>query len=1024
MNGADMPVIRPRHRLGYEGTEAAGRRLQGARSGTVWCQRAAETIVERLTRQGSSGALGNQSVAFSAGFGPSGVPHIGTVCEVLRVGLVRKAFERLGYANTQLFVVSDDLDALRKIPSSFPRHEELRRHIGLPLCRVLDPFGQHSSLAEGINQRLIKDLATHQLDYEFVRSSVAYASGEYNETIRRFLVQYRTLNEVVGSRLGQVRRASYSIFMPISPISGRVIEHIRILETDEARGLLTYEIPRNVLIQRPGDEYSVTAQEYYPQEPINRPITVSVLDGHCKLQWKADWAMRLIARNISFEMHGEDLTDSAHTVRDICAVLGHEPPVLFKYDLFSDAQGKKISKTQGNGFSLERVREYLPPDALQHFVFSVPQRPSRFHVGLSPLIVDKWLRDGHAYAAQPDRRKAKNPLHYFPREPSPPANAPSYYKTLRIINACAANDDSLVRFYLARYGLDVSAFEHEKGNYLSQVIAYYRTEVLPAERCVQPLAIEREVLDNLAERLGGDGSHLRTEAAIQLLLQELSRTSRHFDAIQDLYRVIYRCVLGQSSGPKLAKYIWLYGARRFADLIRQRLSTVHDTDDNPFQCADSIHATPSPNELRRLDTMTEEHSLPSMRSISFPVIQRSAQVFAEHLRARRHEIAISLSGFECFNVADDEVRRCTELLENIELNKEYFKFAVRGVTAFLPLNQPLYATVCFGVVPSLMADEVWVRPPSAMQPHYRRLVEALDFGRYFPNLRVSYEDKDEFVARRAPATDAVIFTGTPENALKVRSKFPKRALFILNGAGHNPLVISAGADIPRAVKSALRVVLYNQGQDCAGPNAILVHQESYDEFVAMLRMELEDIEHLVGPYEDPQNIVGPNSDPDHALKISRVFRDERRFCTYGGEINPVTGLIRPTIFEKALGHGGNYREFFAPVFFVQRYERDEELELYFDHPKYHPNAMYITLFGDSPYIKGLITQGKHPVETVLQGLDLHQSEKGYLPYGGQGPAASCLFVNGQRMPGATLPQRDIYKHLIAPFAVSGERIMA
>lgn len=989
----------------------------------TWCEREAEAIAERIARQSSSGRAHVDFVAFSAGFGPSGLPHIGTVCEVLRVGLVRKAFERLSQANTKLFVVSDDLDALRKIPTTFPRHEELRKNLGLPLCRIRDPFDHHTSLSEGINQRLIRELAVHQLDYDFVRSSVSYAKGEYNETIRRFLVNYKELNEVVASRLGTVRRTSYNIFMPISPFSGRVIEHIRILETDESRGQLTYEIPRNVLVQRPGDEYSVTAEEYYPQEPLDRPVTISVLDGHCKLQWKADWAMRLIARNISFEMHGEDLLDSARTVLDICAVLGHEPPLLFQYGLFSDDRGRKISKTKGNGFSLEEVNKYIPPGGLQHSVFTAPQRPTRFHAGLSPSIVDKWRRDVRAYALQPDDQKAGNPVHYFPREPVLEKNTPSYRKVMRIIDACAANDEFLVQYYLGRYGIDTSGLELDRDGYLSYVVAYYRAVVLPSKRCAEPSPHEHSVLALLTERLEGALSHSLTETEIQSLLQDTWQCCEELDSICDLYRMVYRCVLGQPSGPKLARYIWLCGPRRFAELIRQRLNAVAEANDHVPAPAPELHAVPASTGSRPNITIVEL-PMPSLRSVSFAAVQRTTAAFADHLRRHSNEIARSLSGFECFNVAEDEVRRCTELLDNIELNKEYFQFAVRGVTAFLPLNQPLYATVCFGAVPSLMADEVWVRPPTAMHAHYRRLVEVLDLERHFPNLRVSYEDRDEFVARRAPVTDAVIFTGTPENALKVRSKFLKRALFILNGAGHNPLVVSANADARQAVDSALRVVLYNQGQDCAGPNAILVHEARYHEFVSTLRRELEDIAQLVGPYEQPRNIVGPNSDLDHTLKISRIFREERAHCTYGGEINPITGMIRPAIFEKPLSHGGNYREFFAPVFFIQRYERDQELALYFDNPQYHPNAMYISLFGDSVYVRRLINEGRHPIETVLHGVDLHQTEKGYLPYGGMGPAASCLYVNGERRLGATLPQRDIYRHLVVPFVNEAERVDA
>ena len=395
----------------------------------------------------------------------------------------------------------------------------------------------------------------------------------------------------------------------------------------------------------------------------------------------------------------------------------------------------------------------------------------------------------------------------------------------------------------------------------------------------------------------------------------------------------------------------------------------------------------------------------------FEIKTRAAR-FADHLVAETEGITTALSGYECANVAADEIARSVEFLRNLELNRDYFGGTVQGVTAFLPLNQPLYATVCFGVVPSFLAEDVALRPPQAMHQHYMRLADTLRLADLFPNLSVSYADREEFVAERRQSTSAVIFTGSPENALKVRRHFRRSTLFILNGAGHNPLVVSDSAAINDAVASALRVVLYNQGQDCAGPNTILVHSATAAEFKELLLRRLAEIEGQVGSYADRSNIVGPNSDPDHTLKITQIFRDLRRHCIYGGEVNPVTGLIRPTVFEKPLALGGNYTEFFAPVFHLQPYEDDEQLSLYFENEQYPANAMYVSVFGASKYIDGLAETALHTQESILRDTDLHIVEKGYLPYGGQGPAASCLYGDGERVPGATLPQRDIHRYLI------------
>ncbi|WP_308427222.1 aldehyde dehydrogenase family protein [Litchfieldella qijiaojingensis] len=263
-------------------------------------------------------------------------------------------------------------------------------------------------------------------------------------------------------------------------------------------------------------------------------------------------------------------------------------------------------------------------------------------------------------------------------------------------------------------------------------------------------------------------------------------------------------------------------------------------------------------------------------------------------------------------------------------------------------------------------------------------------------------------------TDAVIFTGTPENARKVRKNFKKGALFILNGAGHNPLVVSHDADVSLAVQSALRVVLYNQGQDCAGPNSLLVHGDVYEEFKLRLIESIEKLSDKVGDYTDPDVIVGPNSDKDHAAWIANIFKENRKYFAFGGNVNPVTGMIYPTVFEKPLSLGGNYKEFFAPVFYLQRYDRDVELRDYFINPRYYPNAMYISLFGTSDAVDGL-DESMHKRKSILRNTDLHLEERGFLPYGGEGPAASCLYVDGKQIKGSTLPQRDIYEQLVRPF---------
>lgn len=1003
-----------------------------------WCQKEADKIVARLERlknmNAGAGAFSPETeVIFEAGFGPSGLPHIGTLCEVLRLDLVRKAFERKTGRSGRLLVVSDDMDALRKVPSNFHHAERLFPSVGLPLCEIPDPYGEHNSFSEGINQRLLATLAKYKIDFEFIRNSISYRAGEYNEILLEFLRNYQSLNQIIGRTLGAVRQQSYNIFMPISPDTGKVIEHIRILEVDIQQGLLTYEIPPDILVQRPGAEYSITAADYYPDEQLATPITISVLNGNCKLQWKADWAMRLIARNVSYEMHGDDLLDSARMVDAICQVLRREKPVLFHYGLFSDQDGKKISKSKGNGFSLEEVREFLPPAALQHFLFKSPQRPSRFAPALTPVLVDGYLRDRRMYEIQDVSEQACNALHYMRELDDGDRNLPKYGKLLNIINACEANNLELIFHYLGKYQIQPRKDGGQLHQLLQCVENFYHATILPKKQLMPVPASDLDVMQPLAGSLAA----LRNAASpteIHICLMSIKERLRPELPLVEWYQLIYRCAFGQQHGPRLLNYIQQLGVLEFSELLRKRheflllmqvksnSARTSSLDGNESELVAAVKSLDK-DCAKKITTMTSNIPNSSLLTpIDFDAVLTRATKFADYLRLNVEVIAHSLAGFECFNVAVDEVERSVEFLTNLHLNREYFRYMVGGVTTFLPLNQPLYATVCFGVVPSLMAREVYLRPPTAMQHHYKKLCAALHLEQRFENLHISYDDKDVFVMQRAPRTEAVIFTGTPENAAKVRSKFLRRTLFILNGAGHNPLLIAEDADVASSIHSALRVVLYNQGQDCAGPNSILVHATVYDKFVAGLKHELTAIAHLVGPYENKQNIVGPNSDIDHTLKISKIFKEERSYCTYGGEINPVNGLIRPAIFEKPLKLGGNYREFFAPVFFVQKYHEDTDLHEYFGNIRYQPNAMYISLFGTSAYVEEMVAQGVHPQETILRETDLHHTEKGYFPYGGLGPAASCLYVNGERRDGATLPQRDMYLHLVKPFEISMKEI--
>ena len=419
--------------------------------------------------------------------------------------------------------------------------------------------------------------------------------------------------------------------------------------------------------------------------------------------------------------------------------------------------------------------------------------------------------------------------------------------------------------------------------------------------------------------------------------------------------------------------------------------------------------------------------------LDFSEINQRTQIFADHIEAHFEELAQILLTYESFEVVQDETARTLDLLRNLRENKKYFRLRVGAVTSFLPRNQPLYALTCFVIVPSLMASEVHFRIPHSMREFFPKLLTALDIHRWFPNIVISHKERLEFLRERSalwinpktqeswPVTDAVIFTGTSNHADRLRLVFDHRTLFIANGAGHNPIVVSEDANIPKAVEATLMLQLYNQGQDCAAPNAILVHKKIYPAFLRLLEEGLRAVR--VGHYNERSCRVGPISEPEDLVRIQSFLIEHRAWLnpSTAGVIRASDAILEPTIICKPLKESGNFTEVFAPIIFLQQYEGDSDLALYFENPHYARNAMYISLYGTSEYIKDLIGRpigGKvlHESGSVLQNTHLHEKgvERGTQPYGGCGHNASSLSINDNIICKATLPQRDIYDWIAKP----------
>jgi lysyl-tRNA synthetase class 1 len=543
--------------------------LDAARVSSAWPFEEARKLVARIER------TGQREVLFETGYGPSGLPHIGTFGEVARTTMVRHAFRVLTQdrVKTRLLAFSDDMDGLRKVPDNVPNPTMLAQHLGKPLTRIPDPFGKFESFAHHNNAMLRAFLDRFGFDYEFASSTDYYTSGRFDEALLHILAHFDSVQEVMLPSLRAERAATYSPFLPIHPKTG-VVMQVPIEARDPAAGTIVWRDPQS-------------------GERFETPVT----GGRCKLQWKPDWAMRWYALRVDYEMAGKDLIDSVKLSGNIVRAIGGTPPEGFNYELFLDENGQKISKSKGNGIAVEQWLAYGNPESLALFMYQKPREAKKLYFDVIPRCVDEYLRALAAYPRQDWKSRVGNPVWHIhggaPPEPerltpeggSGGATEVSFALLLNLVAVANSESKEVVWGFLRRYAPHVSPRTHPKLDELvGYALRYYRDFVRPAKVYRLPDAVEREALALLSERLAAVPEGTGPEE-LQTLLYDVARpiaryqdfgakgaTPQRPGVSNAWFNTLYEILLGEQRGPRFGSFVVLYGIAETRALIAKALS--------------------------------------------------------------------------------------------------------------------------------------------------------------------------------------------------------------------------------------------------------------------------------------------------------------------------------------------------------------------------------------------------------------------------------------------------------------------
>ena len=485
-------------------------------------------------------------ITLQTGYGPSGLPHIGTFAEVARTSMIVNALNNLTDLPKEIITFSDDMDGLRKIPDNVPNIEILKKNLGKPLTNIPDPFNKFSSFGEHNNEMLKSFLNKFKFNYSFKSSSELYKSGYFNETLKLILNKYHDIMNIILPTLGKERQKTYSPFLPICPDTGKVLE-IPMIEISKEKNQIIFE-------------------------NNGKKLEKSILNGNCKLQWKVDWAMRWYALDIDFEMYGKDLIESAILSNKILKVLGKKSPNGFAYELFLDEKGEKISKSKGNGITIEEWLKYASPESLSLYMYQNPQRAKKLYHEVVPKAVDEYLDCIEKYETQEGLKKISNPVwHVHNGIPPSEKMIMSFSMLLNLVGTSNASSKELLWKFVKKYKKNIKEKENPIFDQLiNYAIKYFNDVVKLNKKFKKPNQEEKLALNNLAEKLRGCNESMSPEA-IQTIVYSAGKENGYKENLRDWFKMIYEVIFGDENGPRLGFFISFFGVKETIDLIKNKI---------------------------------------------------------------------------------------------------------------------------------------------------------------------------------------------------------------------------------------------------------------------------------------------------------------------------------------------------------------------------------------------------------------------------------------------------------------------